>query len=141
MSPQADMTEGAGNLHSYDSCEDRFSTLSQGDLDSISSQEVPVQLIAFIERPARDDPFSTWSMSDTAYTSVFPFQYIELVWLLRISALIEYLRRCVLMLIPEGFAVTEPTTRGIQNRMTGAHTINTGHDLYGIGAQFESSHA
>jgi hypothetical protein len=126
---------------SYDSCEDRFSTLSQGDLDSISSQEVPVQLIAFIERPARDDPFSTWSMSDTAYTSVFPFQYIELVWLLRISALIEYLRRCVLMLILEGFAVTEPTTRGIQNRMTGAHTINTGHDLYGIGAQFESSHA
>lgn len=126
--------------NSYDSCEDRFSTLFQGGLDSIPSQVVPVQLIAFVERPARDDPFSTWSMSDTAYPSVFAFQYIEFVCLLRISALVEYLRRCVLMLLLEGFAATEPTTRGIQNRMTGAHTINTGHDLYGIGAQFESSH-
>ncbi|KIL94876.1 hypothetical protein FAVG1_01807 [Fusarium avenaceum] len=142
MSPQDDMTEDTGNLD-YDSCEDRFPTPSQGELDSISSHEVPVQLIAFIERPARDDPFSTWSMSDTAYPSVFPFQYIEFVWLLRVSALVEYLRRCVLMLLLEGFAMTEPTIRGIQNRMTGAHTINTidtGHDLYGIGAQFESSH-
>ncbi|KAH6960918.1 hypothetical protein DER45DRAFT_611847 [Fusarium avenaceum] len=125
MSPQDDMTGDTGNLD-YDSCEDRFPTPSQGELDSISSHEVPVQLIAFIERPARDDPFSTWSMSDTAYPSVFPFQYIEFVWLLRVSALVEY---C--------------DAAGIQNRMTGAHTINTidtGHDLYGIGAQFESSH-
>jgi hypothetical protein len=79
-------------------------------------------------------------MSNTAYPSVFPLQYIEFVWLLRISAPVEYLRRCALMLLLEGFAATEPTTRGVQNRMTGVHTINTGHDLYGIGAQFESSH-
>ncbi|KAM0564487.1 hypothetical protein ACHAPJ_000701 [Fusarium lateritium] len=131
-------------LSSDDSCEEYLSISSEDDVNTHAPEEPSFQLDAFIERPARDDPFSSWTVHYIDFWWTWPFRFTDSTLPLAIFALAEYLRRYVLMLLVQGYrmdtshAAARSISINTQNRTARIRAGSIQFDLRGIGTQFEN---
>ncbi|KAJ4271699.1 hypothetical protein NW762_000404 [Fusarium torreyae] len=132
------------DLSSDDSCEDYVSISSEDDVNTLPAEQPSFQLDAFIRRPARDDPFSSWSAHYIDFWCTWPFRCTDSTLSLAIFSLAEYLRRCVLMLLVQGYRMDNrhpaagPISTNTQSRSARIRTGSMQFDLRGIGTQFEN---